>query len=205
VFLSGTSRGAISVVAQNLIATGIVSSSTVTLDLSDALTACGGQAGVPMLQPSYVRRPTQWCGMPRTLRRRLAGRSRAFYDSLVAAGNDASFQHRHRRRARHHLGQRRVARCRRPLAYHGFLGIENTVIGSITGCSTSAWPRSATTRRPRGSTEIRTAAGVPAQIHLSGSRTTADGGRCHTRCHARPPSFGGQRCERPHRHLYARP
>lgn len=195
VFLSGTSRGAISVVAQNLIATGIVSSSTVTLDLSDGTHRLWvGKPGVPMLQPSYVRRPTQvvWHAEDGCAGVSPAG-SRAFYDSLVAAGNDASFSIG--------TGGVRVTTAGNgvspdvcgPLAYHGFLGIENTVIGSITGWLDQRVAALGHDTPPHAaSTEIRTAAGVPAQIHLS--RLTHDRG-WGPLSYALPgmaTSFGGQ-------------
>lgn len=195
VFLSGTSRGTISVVAQNLIATGIVSSSTVTFDRNDGGRRLWvGKPDVPSLQASYVRRPTQvvWhdqdgCGGVSP------AASRAFYDSLVATGNEASFSIGSGGVRVTTAGNGVTSDVCGPLSYHGYMGIENTVIASITGWLdhrvTALGHDTPPHAAPAG---IRTAAGVPVQIHLA--RLTHDRG-WGPLSYALPgtaTSFGGQ-------------
>jgi Big-like domain-containing protein len=57
-FIAGTSRGAMSVVASNLIATGVSISSPVTVPTSDPAMVFVGDPRFPSLQPSFVQRPS---------------------------------------------------------------------------------------------------------------------------------------------------
>ncbi len=58
IFIAGTSRGAMSVVANNLIATGVSISSPVTVPTSDPAMVFVGDPRFPSLQPSFMQRPT---------------------------------------------------------------------------------------------------------------------------------------------------
>jgi len=195
VFLSGTSRGAISVVAQNLIATGVVISSPATLDRSDGgRRLYVGRPDTPNLQPSYVRRPTQvlWHAEDGCVGVSPAD-SRAFYDSLVANGNDASFSIG--------SGGVRVTTAGNgvspdvcgALSYHGFMGIENTVVGAITGWLDQRVAALGHDTPPHAaSAEVRTAAGVPAQIRLAWLTHDRGRGPLSYALPGTATSFGGQ-------------
>ena len=131
VFLAGTSRGAMSVVANNLIATGISISSPVTSDPNPDHVYVG-RPDVPVLLPAYVARPshvlwhvTDVCTLStpagsQTLAQALASGGRSRSDALD--------------------GGIRVTTASAlatpdgcgPLHYHGFLGIEPRAIGVIS-------------------------------------------------------------------------
>jgi len=91
VFLSGTSKGALSVVANNLIAAGISLSSAVTRRSSLFPTGCSStRPASPVWQPGFVRRPahvllntSDLCGVTRPVD------SQALFDNLTAAGVNA--------------------------------------------------------------------------------------------------------------------
>ena len=127
VFLSGTSRGAMSVVANNLIANQIEISSAVTVDNTpDRLYV--GVPGTPNLQLNYVQRPTYvlWheldgCSLSSP------ANSLALYNGLTGLGVDTAMN---------------IATGGTPVTapsgnvtpsvcgafdYHGFMGIEDTV------------------------------------------------------------------------------
>ncbi len=126
-FLSGTSRGAMSVVAQNLIANGIALSGPVTSDLF-ANRLYVGKPGVANLQPGYVQRPTyvSWhssdaCPLS------TPANSLALFNSLnVSKSNSIA------------SGGVRVTTASATVSpdicgafdYHGYLGIEPTVMSS---------------------------------------------------------------------------
>ncbi len=173
VFLAGTSRGALSVVAQNRIATGIATSSSATIDVLDnGRRLYVGRPDTPNLLPQFVRRPTHvmWhtedgCSGTRP------DASRALYDSLAAAGVDAAFDTASGGVRVTAMGNGVSPDICGALSFHGFMGIEHTAVGHIT-----TWldGRVAALRHrpgPRAAfVEVTTAADTPTRIHLAPTR-----------------------------------
>ncbi|HET7862996.1 MAG TPA: hypothetical protein VFL86_01195 [Burkholderiaceae bacterium] len=169
VFLAGTSRGALSVVAQNRIATGIASSSSVTIDRADSgRRLYVGRPDTPNLLPQFVRRPTHvlWHANDGCAATPPAG-SRALYDSLVAAGVDAAFDTAE--------GGVRVTAAGNgvspdicgALNFHGYMGIEHTAVGTLTTWLDRRVAALGGHRMPEAAfAEVATAAGVPRRIPL---------------------------------------
>lgn len=174
VFLVGTSRGSLSVVAQNLIATGISTSSSVTRDAGDlGRHLYVGRADIPNLLPQYVQRPTHvmWHADDACFGSWPTG-SQALYDSLVAAGVDAVF----------HIASGGVSVTAAgngvspdvcgALSAHGYMGIENATVGQLSNWFDARVAALQPLRRAHGAPQaafvsVQTSAGVPAQIHLS--------------------------------------
>jgi hypothetical protein len=169
VFLVGTSRGSLSVVAQNRIATGIATSSSVTADGGDnGRHLYLGRPDTPNLLPQFVRRPTHvlWHaddGCPGTSP---AG-SRALYDSLVAAGVDTAFDTA--------SGGVRVTAAGNgvspdicgALSFHGYMGVENTTVGYLTTWLDRRMAALGGDKSPRAAfAEVATPAGVARHIPL---------------------------------------
>jgi len=193
VFLAGTSRGSISVVAQNRIASGILTSSSVTRDPADnGRHLYVGRPDTPSLLPQSVVRPTHvlWheqdgCfGSPPT-------GSRALYDSLVAAGVDTAFEVA--------TGGVRVTAAGNgvspdvcgPLNFHGYMGIENAVVGRLTAWLDAHVPAAAHVPRAEFA-EVGTAAETSRRIALHPLTRGRDGCELAYSLHGLATSLGGQ-------------
>jgi hypothetical protein len=134
VFLAGTSRGALSVVAQNRIATGIATSSSATMDVGDnGRRLYVGRPDTPNLLPPFVQRPTHvmWHAGDLCAGTRPAA-SRALYDSLVATGVAAAFDTADGGVQVTAPGNGVSPDFCGALSFHGYMGIENTAVGHIT-------------------------------------------------------------------------
>jgi len=169
VFLAGTSRGALSVVAQNRIAAGIAASSAVTIDMADSgRRLYVGRPDAPMLLPQFVHRPAHvlWHENDGCSGTPPAG-SRALYDSLAAAGVDAAFD-----TARGGVRVTAAGNGVSPdvcgaLNFHGYMGIENTAVGFITTWLDRRVAALGGDPMPEaGFAEFATAAGASKSIHL---------------------------------------
>lgn len=195
VFLAGTSRGALSVVAQNRIATGIATSSSATMDVLDnGRRLYVGRPDTPNLLPQFVQRPTHvlwhtddFCAGTRP------AASRALYDSLVAAGIDAAFDTASGGVQVTAPGNGVSPDFCGALSFHGFMGIEDTAVGHITRWLDQRVAALGHNRSPQAAfAEITTAAGAPRRIHLGA--LTHDQGCCGL-AYALPgaaTSLGGQ-------------
>ena len=176
VFLSGTSKGALSAVANNLIAAGISVSSAVTrqaLSFPDRLYI--NDPDVPSLQPSFVQRPAHvllntndLCGVTRPVD------SQALFDNLTAAGVNAAID----------SVSGGVAVTSPPdaldfcgaLHFHGYLGIEPTAVARITAWLDGRVAALAGNRRPDAAfATVATAAGVEKPINLATLTRDLDG------------------------------
>ncbi len=169
VFLSGTSRGAMSVVASNLIATGISISSPVTRGSS----AFPGRLYVndpdyPSLQPNFVQRPVHvlWnqndgCPFSRP------ADSQTLYNNLAASGIAASFSIASGGFNMINADGSITDSCG-AMAFHGYLGIEPTAVSYITTWLNGRVAALAGNKRPDAAfAKVATAAGVPKQIDLT--------------------------------------
>jgi hypothetical protein len=173
VFLAGTSRGAISAVASNLIAAGISLSSPLTRDVEPSHLYVG-KPGVANLQPSFVKRPVHvlWhqndlCPVSMPLD------SQALYNSLLnytpAAYNIASGG------VRVTTDSDNVNVCG-AFDYHGYLGIETTAVGYITDWFNAQVSTFAGNRRPEAAfVTVTTPPGVSKQINLATLTRDQDG------------------------------
>src|SRR6266702_3908648 len=176
VFLSGTSRGAISVVANNLIAAGISLSSAVTRGSTlfpDRLFV--NDPDVPSLQPGFVQRPAHvllntndLCAFTRPVD------SQALFDNLTAAGVNAAIDAV--------SGGVFVTSPASSfdvcgaLHFHGYLGIEPTAVGAVTSWLDGRVAALACNRRPDAAfATVATAAGVQKQVNLSTLTRDLDG------------------------------
>ncbi len=176
VFLSGTSRGAISVVANNLIAAGISLSSAVTRGSTlfpDRLFV--NDPDVPSLQPGFVQRPAHvllntndLCAFTRPVD------SQALFDNLTAAGVNAAIDAV--------SGGVFVTSPASSfdvcgaLHFHGYLGIEPTAVGAVTSWLDGRVAALAGNRRPDAAfATVATAAGVQKQVNLSTLTRDLDG------------------------------
>ena len=176
VFLSGTSLGALSVVANNLIAAGVSVSSAVTRQSAafpDRLFL--NDPGFPSLQPGFVQRPahvllntSDACGISRPVD------SQALFNNLVAAGVNASID----------SVTGGVAVTSPPdaldicgaLHFHGYLGIEPVAVGRITAWMDGRVAALGTNRRPEAAfATVATAAGVQKQVNLATLTRDLDG------------------------------
>jgi len=176
VFLSGTSLGALSVVANNAIAAGISVSSAVTRGTA----AFPGRLfindpGIPSLQPGFVGRPTHVllntndaCGISRP------ADSQALFNNLIAAGIDAALD----------SVSGGVVVTSPPnqfdvcgaLHSHGFLGIEPAAVGRITAWLDGRVAALAGNRRPDAAfATVATAVDVQKQINLATLTRDLDG------------------------------
>jgi Big-like domain-containing protein len=176
VFLSGISKGALSVVANNLLAAGISISSAVTrqsLAFPDRLFI--NDPGFPSLQPGFVQRPahvllntSDACGVSRPVD------SQALFDNLVAAGVDAAID----------AVSGGVAVTSPPdaldvcggLHFHSYLGIEPTAVGRITAWLDGRVAVLAGNSHPDAAfATVATAAGVQKQVNLATLTRDLDG------------------------------
>jgi hypothetical protein len=195
VFLAGTSRGALSVVAQNRIATGIATSSSATIDVLDnGRRLYVGRPDIPNLLPQFVQRPTHvlWHaddGCSGTS----PARSQALYDSLVAAGVDTAFDTASGGVRVTIPGNGVSPDVCGALSFHGFMGIEDTAVGHITTWLDRRVAALGRNHSPRAAfAEVASAAGAPTRIHLAA--LTHDRGCCGL-AYALPgtaTSLGGQ-------------
>ena len=176
VFLSGTSLGALSVVANNLIAAGISVSSAVTrrsAAFPDRLFL--NDPGFPSLQPGFVQRPahvllntSDACGITRPVD------SQALFDNLITAGVNAAID----------SVSGGVAVTSPPSAldlcgalhFHGYLGIEPAAVGRITAWMDGRVAALGGNRRPEAAfATVATAAGVQKQVNLATLTRDLDG------------------------------
>ncbi len=180
VFIVGTSRGAISSVSQSRIASAVGIVSPVTMNAVPSHLYVG-RADVPSLLPGSVRRPTlvTWhqddlCGLTRP------ADSQKLYNSLLASGIPAT--------ANIESGGVRVTTPSGTAPdnvvpdvcgahnYHGYLGIESTVVGHITKWFDDQLASRHGNKRPQVSfAETATAAGVQLKLDLSRFARDADG------------------------------
>jgi hypothetical protein len=175
VFLSGTSRGAISVVANNLIAAGISISSAVTR----GSTVFPGRLfvndpDVPSLQPGFVQRPAHvllntndLCLFTRPVD------SQALFDNLtvakaidpVSGGTPVTV-----------FPPPDVRDVCGALDFHGYMGIEPTAVGRITAWLDGRVAALAGNRHPDAAfATVATASGVQKQINLATLTRDLDG------------------------------
>jgi len=169
VFLAGTSRGALSVVAQNRIATGIATSSSATMDLGDnGRHLYVGRPDTPNLLPQFVHRPTHVMWNTNDLcSGTTPAASRALYDSLVAAGVDAAFNAVSGGVRVTAMGNGVSPDVCGALNFHGYMGIENTAVGHITTWLDGRVAALGHHKGPKAVfAEVATAAGTPMPIHL---------------------------------------
>lgn len=195
VFLVGTSRGAMSVVAQSSIVTGFAVSSPVTNDAGDSgRHLYVGRPDTPNLLPQSVHRPVHvmWhaqdgCpGAPPT-------GSRALYESLLAAGVDASFDTVSGGVRVTAAGNGASPDVCGPLNFHGYMGIESVAVGNTTAWLDRRVTALGSHRSPRASpAEVTTTAGVARSIHLAALAHGDDGCTLTYALPGAATSLGGQ-------------
>jgi hypothetical protein len=176
VFLSGTSLGALSVVANNLIAAGVSVSSAVTRQSAafpDRLFL--NDPGFPSLQPGFVQRPahvllntSDACGITRPVD------SQALFNNLTAAGVNAAIDSVSGGVAV--TSPAAALDFCGALHFHGYLGIEPTAVGRITAWLDGRVAALAGNRRPDAAfATVATAAGVQKQVNLATLTRDLDG------------------------------
>jgi hypothetical protein len=135
VFLAGTSKGALSAVAQNLIATGISLSSTVTNNTGSPSYLYVGDPAAPNLSTVFVKRPVHvlWntsdlCGASPP-----SGSSSLYAVLLTTTAASSSTVTGGLRVTTpgNGLTSSNIGFCQ-PFDYHGYFGIEATAVGTIT-------------------------------------------------------------------------
>ncbi len=133
VFLAGTSVGALSAVAHNLIATGISLSSPTTgkADAGDDFLFVGESSTSPLLRPSWVQRPTHllWhATMNANLdcKYSLPADAEALHQSLLTSGVNTAAE------TMNAATPALNADPCGPYGYHGFLGVEKDAVKSVT-------------------------------------------------------------------------
>ncbi|HMH16974.1 MAG TPA: Ig-like domain-containing protein, partial [Burkholderiales bacterium] len=178
VFLSGTSTGALSVVANNLIAAGISISSAVTR--RSALFPDRpfiNEPGIPSLQPGFVQRPAHvllntndLCGVTRPVD------SQALFDNLTAAGVNAAIDAV--------SGGIPVTVFPPPdtrdicgaLDFHGYMAIEPAAVSRITAWLDGRVAALAGNKHPDAAfATVATAAGVQKRVNLATLTRDLDG------------------------------
>lgn len=175
VFLVGTSRGAMSAVANNVIATGIALPSPVTNNGGNAALLYVGRPDIPSLLPSAVKRPAHvlWHDGDLCTVSPPAGSQTLFNDlggAGVAVTSDTT------------TGGIRVTNppadvdvCG-ALDFHGFLGIEPTAVGLITTWLNARVNALGANKLPEAAyVTVPTAAGAAKQIDLATLTRDADG------------------------------
>jgi len=195
VFLVGTSRGSMSVIAQNRIATGISTSSSVTRDAGDqGRHLYVGRPDTPKLLPPFVQRPTHvlWHAQDACFGSWPTG-SRALYDSLVAAGVDATFLIATGGVQVTAPGNGSTPDVCGPLSAHGYLGIENDTIGQLTAWLDTRVAALGNNKLPRAAfADVATPADTPRRIHLSALAHDRDGFGLAFELPGSATSLGGQ-------------
>jgi hypothetical protein len=175
VFLVGTSRGAMSAVANNAIATGISISSPVTKDGGNTSLLYVGRPDIPSLQPGFVKRPTQvlrnvddLCPVSApadsvTLASNLAAAGVSVVSDSTSGGVQVT------------APPANVDVCG-ALDFHGYLGIEPTAVGLITTWLNARVDDLGTNKQPEAAyVTVPTAAGAAKQIDLATLTRDADG------------------------------
>ncbi len=170
VFISGTSCGAISAVALNLIAAGISISSPVTSDPNPTHVSVG-EPGVPNLQPSFVSRPVHvlW-NLNDLCTSSVPGNSQALYISLLSVTPTRNNLVTGGVRVTVPGGGVSASNANDvcgPFDYHGYLGIETTAVGYITSWLDAQVSSLSGIKRPEAAFATITAAGGPVSIDLS--------------------------------------
>jgi hypothetical protein len=178
VFLSGTSRGAISVVANNLIAAGISISSAVTR----GSTIFPGRLfvndpDVPSLQPGFVQRPAHvllntndLCLFTRPVD------SQALFNNLTAAGVDAAIDAVSGGVPVTVFPPPDVRDVCGAFDFHGYMAIEPAAVGRITTWLDGRVAALAGNRHPDAAfATVGTAAGMQKQINLATLTRDLDG------------------------------
>jgi hypothetical protein len=178
VYISGTSRGAISVVANNLIAAGISISSAVTRG-STLFPArlFVGDPDAPSLQPGFVQRPAHvllntndLCAFTRP------ADSQALFDNLIAAGVNAAIDAV--------SGGIPVTVFPPPdtrdvcgaFDFHGYMAIEPAAVGRITAWLDGRVAALAGNKHPDAAfATVATASGVQKQVNLATLTRDLDG------------------------------
>jgi hypothetical protein len=163
-FLVGTSRGAISAVAANLIAAGISLSSSVTSSDANPDRLYVGRADIPTLLPASVERPAHvlWHEKDLCLVSTPAA-SQVLATSLGAATSVVSGGVRVRT-----AGNNVTPDVCGAFDYHGYLGIEPTAMATVTSWLDGRVAALAGNHRPRAAfATFSTGAGSPLQIDLS--------------------------------------
>jgi hypothetical protein len=176
VFLAGTSRGAISAVAQNLIAAGISLSSPVTLSGSNPAYDYVGRPDVPSLLPGSVKRAAHvlWhqndaCGIsPPSGSQSLAnalGLANPTQSSTASGGTPVTT-----------AGGGITPDVCGPWHYHGDVGIEPTVVGSVTSWLDAQIAALGSNHRPDAAfLTVSATVGTPAHVDLTALTRDADG------------------------------
>lgn len=175
VFLVGTSRGAMSAVANNVIATGIAIPSPVTTNLGDNNLLYVGRPDIPSLLPSAVQRPVHvlWhtndqCSVT------TPADSQTLVNNLTTAGVSTAFDVASGG-ARVTAPLSEVDTCG-ALDFHGFLGIEPTAIGFITNWLNARVNDLAGNALPQAAyVTVPTAPGAAKRIDLTRLTRDADG------------------------------
>jgi hypothetical protein len=180
VFFIGTSRGAMSVVAQNRLATAIAFTSAVTTD-GNPNHLYVGKPGVPEMQASFVRRPSfiGWHQDDLCPVSTPAG-SQAIAAAFSAAGVPTTTSVM--------AGGVRITTASGtptspvnpdicgPFDFHGYLGVENAAASSFTTWLDARVAAAAGNHSPQVSfASFGTAAGVPRRIDLARLARDADG------------------------------
>ena len=170
VFLAGTSRGALSAVASNLIAAGISLSSPVTRTPLSVPRIFVGDPNHPNLLPSFVKRPTQvlrnlndGCSLSRPVD------SAALFNNLLAAGVPAVLS----------TVSGGFVVDTDPcdaFTFHGYLGIEPTAVATSTAVLNAQMAALAGNTRPGAAfAELTVASGASIAIDLGALTSDADG------------------------------
>ena len=171
VFLAGTSRGAISAAAANLIATGVSLSSAVTSNGSNSSYLYVGDPSVANLQTSFIKRPVHvlW-NMSDNCSVTTPADSQGLYDSLSlttsAAFNTVTGGVRVTQ-VGNGLTSADIGDCQ-AYDYHGYFGIETTAVGYITAwldAEVNALAGDAPPKAPFA--KIKTAAGAIKHTNLA--------------------------------------
>jgi len=173
VFIAGTSKGALSAVALNLLATGVSISSPVT---SGTTYLYVGQPGIPILAPAHVRRPAHvlWHSGDLCNVSTPAG-AQALAAALSATTPTASDTASGGVRVTVASGNVTPDPCG-AFDYHGYLGIEPAAAGYVTAWLDARVAALAGDAPPEaGFATVRTAAGVPKRVDLSTMARDADG------------------------------
>jgi len=177
VFLVGTSRGAISAVPNNVIATGISISSPVTSAGGDPANLYVGRPDTPSLLPSFVKRPTHvlWHDNDSCQVSTPAG-SQTLFNNLTGAGVSAASNS-----ATGGVQVTTASAAANPdvcgaFDFHGFLGIEPAAVGLITAWLNDRVNDLAGNTLPEAAyVTVPAAAGAAKQINLATLARDADG------------------------------
>ena len=191
VFLAGTSRGAISVVANNLIAAGILISSPVTNNNGLANRLYVGDPNHTNLLAGYVQRPvhTLWHTDDACPASDPAG-SKAWFNALAANAQTYTIESQ-TVIGGFYITNPAVDNCG-ALSYHGFLGIEPTAVGYTTTWLDTRITALAGNHRPTAAfITVRTSSGKYKQINLASLTSDADSNKLSYALPYASTSLGG--------------